>query len=72
MRIQQTSRLITVSVVALSALAIVCAWMARQVRFAQEQAYERRRLMFGFADQLARDAGLSGMRALLRSTVLTP
>ena len=47
MRIQQTSRLINISVVVLSAL------VARQIRFSQERAYERREALVTSKDLLA-------------------
>ena len=42
MRIQQTTRLITISVVMLSGFAILCALMAHQVRFSLQLAYQCR------------------------------
>ena len=53
MRIQRTSQIITASVIALSALSIACGLLARHYRELQDQAYERRRMMLRFADQLA-------------------
>ena len=47
MRIQQTSRLINISVMVLSAL------VARQIRFSQERAYERREALVTSKDLLA-------------------
>ncbi|HEU4417396.1 MAG TPA: hypothetical protein VFT55_00580, partial [Planctomycetota bacterium] len=53
MRIQRTSQVITVGIIALSLLAIACAGTARYYLVVQEQAYEARRQMFNFAEQLA-------------------
>jgi signal transduction histidine kinase/CheY-like chemotaxis protein len=53
MRIQRTSQVITVIIIALCVAAIVCAWWARYLRNIQEQAYEDRRKMFNFTEQLA-------------------
>jgi signal transduction histidine kinase/DNA-binding response OmpR family regulator/HPt (histidine-containing phosphotransfer) domain-containing protein len=53
MRIQRTSQLITVAIIALSVLAIACALVARSYRIIQEQSYEDRRKMFNFTEQLA-------------------
>src|SRR5215831_4818465 len=53
MRIQRTSQVITIIIIALCVAAIVCAWWARYLRNIQEQAYEDRRKMFNFTEQLA-------------------
>src|SRR5262245_44866624 len=53
MRIQRTSQLITIAIIALSLLAIACAALARYYLTIQEQAYEKRRKMFNFTEQLA-------------------
>jgi signal transduction histidine kinase/DNA-binding response OmpR family regulator len=53
MRIQRTSQLITVAIIALSVLAIACALLARYYLAMQERAYEDRRKMFNFTEQLA-------------------
>src|SRR5436190_4793689 len=54
MRIQRTSQIITVVIIALSLLATVCAFVSRHYLVVQEQAYERRRKMFNYTEQLAR------------------
>jgi len=54
MRIQRTSHVITVAVVLLSLLAIACTMVARHYRVVEAQAYEARRRMFNFTEQLAR------------------
>ena len=69
MRIQRASQIITASVTALSVLSIVCALVARKYRLDQEQAYERRRLMFGYADQLA--MGSDRLTAAVRAYAAT-
>jgi len=53
MRIQRTSQLITIGIIALSVLAIACALVARSYRIIQEQSYEDRRKMFNLTEQLA-------------------
>src|SRR6476646_9348730 len=53
MRIQRTSQLITIAIIALSVLAIACALVARSYRTIQEQSYEDRRKMFNLTEQLA-------------------
>jgi len=53
MRIQRTSNLITIAIIALSVLAIACASLARYYLSIQEQAYEDRRKMFNLTEQLA-------------------
>lgn len=69
MRIQRTSQLITVSVIVVSAISIVCTLVGRQFRYQQEEAYERRRLMFGYADQLA--VGSDRLTAAIRAYAAT-
>src|SRR5215475_4700203 len=65
MRIKRTSQLITVSIIALSLMAIVCALWSRYYRGIQEQAYEDRRKMFNLTEQLAKgsDALTAAVRA---------
>jgi hypothetical protein len=53
MRIQKTSQIITAGVIALSALSVASALVARQYRIQQRQAYEQRLSALTFADQLA-------------------
>ena len=53
MRIKETSRLITVGVVILSAVTIACALVSRQFRTMQEAAYANRLEALRMADQLA-------------------
>src|SRR5262249_30779535 len=53
MRIQRTSHVITVTIIALSILAIGCALLARYYLSIQERAYEDRRKMFNLTEQLA-------------------
>ena len=57
-RIQRTSQVITITIAALSAVAIACAIANRQYRIAQEQVYESRRKMFNWTEQLARGSDL--------------
>src|SRR6516164_6630196 len=54
MRIQRTSQIITVAIIALSLLAIVCAAVSGYYRYAESQAYESRRTTSHFTDQLAK------------------
>ena len=53
MRIQQTSRIITVSVVLLSLLTIASAIVSQEYRKLQEENYARRRIALNTAPQLA-------------------
>ncbi len=53
MRIQRTSRIITVCIIALSVAAVAFTYWSRRYRFAQEASYEARRKMFNFTEQLA-------------------
>jgi signal transduction histidine kinase/DNA-binding response OmpR family regulator len=69
MHIQRTSRLITATIVALSAIAIVCAVRARHVRAAEERAYEARRNMFNLTEQLA--AGSDRLTSEVRAYAAT-
>jgi len=69
MRIQRTSQVITISVIALSALSIACALIARQLRREQEESYERRRLMSGYINQLA--LGSDRLTAAVRAYAAT-
>ena len=54
MRIQRTSQIITIIIIALSLLAIACAAVSGYYRFAETKAYETRRTMTHFTDQLAK------------------
>ena len=54
MRIQRTSQLVTVAIVAVSVLALVCTFVERQYRAVEREAYEARRRMFNLTEQLAR------------------
>jgi hypothetical protein len=69
MRIQRTSQIITVVIIALSLLAIVCAFVSRHYLVVQEQAYERRRKMFNYTEQLAR--GSDRLTAAVRAYAAT-
>jgi signal transduction histidine kinase/DNA-binding response OmpR family regulator/HPt (histidine-containing phosphotransfer) domain-containing protein len=69
MRIQRTSQIITVAIVVLSLLAIACAFWSRYCRGIQEQAYETRRKMFNFTEQLAR--GSDRLTAAVRAYAAT-
>jgi two-component system, sensor histidine kinase and response regulator len=53
MRIKQTSRLVTASVIALSVVTIPCALISRQFRIKQESAYATRIEALRMTDQLA-------------------
>lgn len=53
MNIKQKSHLFTTGVIALALLALVCAAIARLNWIASEEAFEARRKMFGFAEQLS-------------------
>src|SRR5260221_11555039 len=54
MRIQRNNKIITATIIVLSVFAIGCALWSRHYRLVQEQAYEERRKMFNFSEQLAR------------------
>ncbi len=54
MKIKRTSRIITLIVIVLSLIAIAFAAVARYNWILAQEAYEARRKMFGFADQLAK------------------
>src|SRR5215469_17930526 len=54
MRIQRTSQIITIAIIALSLLAIVCAAVSGYYRFAESRAYETRRIMTHLTDQWAK------------------
>jgi PAS domain S-box-containing protein len=69
MRIQRTSQIITIAIIALSAIAIVCALVSRHYRIVQEQAYEARRKMFNFTEQLA--GGSDKLTAAVRAYAAT-
>src|SRR5688572_6651685 len=53
MRIQRTSQILTIAIIILSVLAVACTFWSRYYRVSQEQAYETRRKMFNFTEQLA-------------------
>jgi two-component system sensor histidine kinase/response regulator len=53
MRIQRTSQILTACIIVLSMVAIAFAMASRRYRIVQERAYEERRRMFGFTEQLA-------------------
>src|SRR6476659_3278900 len=69
MRIQRTSQVITVTIAALSAVSIACAVANRHYRNVQEQAYDARRKMFNFTEQLAR--GSDRLTAAVRAYAAT-
>ncbi len=69
MRIQRNSKIITVTIIALSAFAIGCALWSRHYLVVQEQAYEDRRKMFNFTEQLAR--GSDRLTAAVRAYAAT-
>src|SRR5262245_5878058 len=69
MRIQRTSQFITAAVVLLSLLAIACTIVARHYRVIEAQAYETRRQMFNFTEQLAR--GSDRLTAAVRAYAAT-
>jgi sigma-B regulation protein RsbU (phosphoserine phosphatase) len=69
MRIQRTSQVITFAIVVVSVAAIVCALWARSLRIVQERAYEDRRKMFNFTDQLA--TGSDRLTAAVRAFAAT-
>ncbi len=69
MRIQRTSQIITAAIVLLSLLAITCAFWSRYYRGIQERAYETRRKMFNFTEQLAR--GSDRLTAAVRAYAAT-
>src|SRR6266540_347490 len=69
MRIQRTSQVITVAIIVLSVLAIACELVARNDRVIQEEAYETRRKMFDFTEQLA--AGSDRLTAAVRAYAAT-
>lgn len=54
MKIKRTSRIITLVVIVLSLIAIALAVVARHYWIVSQTAYEARRKMFGFSDQLAK------------------
>ena len=53
MRIQRTSQFITIAIIVLSILAIICGVVSRHYRVIEGEAYEERRKMFNFTQQLA-------------------
>src|SRR5436190_1530576 len=69
MRIQRNSKIITATIIVLSVFAIGCAVWSRHYRVVQEQAYEERRKMFNFTEQLAR--GSDQLTAAVRAYAAT-
>src|SRR5580765_7902869 len=69
MRIQRTSQTITLAIGGLSVAAIVCALWSRSLRNIQERAYEDRRKMFNFTEQLA--AGSDRLTAAVKAYAAT-
>jgi signal transduction histidine kinase/DNA-binding response OmpR family regulator/HPt (histidine-containing phosphotransfer) domain-containing protein len=53
MRIQRTSQILTITLIVLSAIAVTLTFWSRYYRFEQEAAYETRRKMFNYTQQLA-------------------
>lgn len=53
MKIKRTSQVITILVIVLSLVAVLLAAVARHYWIVSQEAYEARRKMFGFSDQLA-------------------
>ncbi|HET6267527.1 MAG TPA: response regulator, partial [Acidobacteriota bacterium] len=53
MNIKRSSQIITAAILVLSLLAIICAMLSRSYWIRAEDAYEARRRMVGYADQLA-------------------
>src|SRR5262245_31061004 len=69
MRIQRTSQIITVAIIASSALAIACELISRNYRAIEGAAYETRRRMFNFTEQLA--GGSDRLTASVRAYAAT-
>jgi signal transduction histidine kinase/DNA-binding response OmpR family regulator len=69
MRIQRTSQLITIAIIVLSVLAIGCGLLARYYLTIQERAYEDRRKMFNYTEQLA--AGSDRLTSAVRAYAAT-
>jgi len=69
MRIQRTSQVITLAIVVLSVAAIVCALYSRWLSMAEERAYEERRKMFNYTEQLA--TGSDRLTAAVRAFAAT-
>src|SRR5258705_4974663 len=69
MRFQRTSQVIPAAVVLLSLLAIACTIASRHYRAIEAQAYETRRQMFNFTEQLAR--GSDRLTAAVRAYAAT-
>jgi PAS domain S-box-containing protein len=69
MRIQRTSQIITAAIIVLSALAIACAVVSHRYRVIAERAYETRRNMFNFTEQLA--GGSDRLTAAVRAYAAT-
>src|SRR4051812_28099341 len=53
MRIQRTSQALTITLIVLSTVAVALTFWSRHYRFEQEAAYETRRKMFNYTEQLA-------------------
>src|SRR5262245_20492067 len=53
MRIKRTSQIITILIIVLSLVAVALALFARHYWIVSQDAYEARRKMFGYSDQLA-------------------
>lgn len=53
MKIRRTSQIVTLIIIILSLIAVACAIVARHYWLVSQDAYEARRKMFGFADQVA-------------------
>ena len=69
MRIQRTSKIITAVIIALSLLAIACAFVSRHYRRIEEQSYEKRRKMHNYTEQLAR--GSDNLTSAVRAYAAT-
>jgi signal transduction histidine kinase/DNA-binding response OmpR family regulator/HPt (histidine-containing phosphotransfer) domain-containing protein len=69
MRIQRTSQFITVAIVALSLLAITCAFVSRHYRTIEAQSYEKRRKTSNYTEQLAR--GSDNLTSAVRAYAAT-
>jgi signal transduction histidine kinase/DNA-binding response OmpR family regulator len=69
MRIQRTSQFITVAIVALSLLAIACAFVSRHYRMIEAESYEKRRKMSNYTEQLAR--GSDNLTSAVRAYAAT-
>ena len=69
MRIQRTSQILTFVIIFLSVLAVVCTCWAWHLRVVEGEAYEARRKMFNFTDQLA--GGSDRLTATVRAYAAT-